>query len=1317
MNLVKSLGVTALISVSLFSTALLAVISESSSAKNELSHLSPKNAQNVYGVPHRRSDQTSQPLNEFIVVLDSEPLSKTIQKKHAKAAKNGQARAAAFQQSLAVLMAKDSLRKERDKLKPAMAKVADELYISAEFDTLLNGYSVQTTASKDELAKIPGIKAVYPNAKVKATLENALPIIKTQESWSLVGGQSTAGQGIRIAVIDSGITPDHPMFSDANMSSPSGLPNDDYCSSNAGFCNNKIIVARHFLPSDFSSNPDYENEFDSPRAYSGHGTHVAAIAAGRQVEADSGETISGVAPKAYLMVYKALWGEQGIGSTEGLIQALESAFADGADVINNSYGLDNTDNSSGSIFVDVFNELEAAGVVLVSSAGNEGDQGSSTISCPACVEAGIAVGSTTTDLIAGYILEFGTNDVLSQPGNNYKVGNQFSGTGKLAQDTDNLGCSASAWSGVSLTNDIAIVRRGTCTFRTKAQVAQQAGAAAMVVFNNVPGPNVLMEIGEDINLTSTFISQEDGAALLDYLDSSLIDTVSMQGSQSKSTNDAAADIVSGFSSLGPNDDDAYIKPDMSAPGDLILSAVASEDPLTTGLDYGYLGGTSMSSPMVAGAAALIKQHRPNLTAKDIKGILVNGVDNGIKGMDGSSTATAFETGSGRLNILNALELKAYSTSPNLTNNNCQVTCRISSKLRSISETTQSWSASLSFNDSELTGEVFPQQISLSTNGQEAEYEVSVNLPFNQPVGWYFGELVWTNTDGQKIVQAIAVANIATNSDKFTLTQLTESGSTATYRLVSENFTSSGTLPISLDLVGGAEFDTSSVVVSPNSGITNEVKTAQRVSFDIALQQSTFDTFSDVPFQIDVAAQSNNNRVGCAGDCDEFSAALSFDYQHMGQDFSSITIGSNGVAFVGDNVTSNDSFTTNRRLPFSGKPDGTLAPFWADFDLKNSGNANDEGGGDILFMTHTHNSKSYLVVQWDKVRLYSQGNFNATYWGVSDINAEYTFQLIIEENSDNKWFRYLSIPEQPNYYTIGVESADSSVGVTSWYDGSGTISASNNFSLRYDYTAPGEVTVEFEVNESSSNNDALSFAVNDSASGNEDESIEVDALANDLTGDRVLLIAGVEDERRMEQLFEGRSDFTLVASSVRVSTQATNGTATANTDGTITYQPDANFTGNDSFRYEVTNSNGSKSTANVAVNVTPVNDAPEVLNLSVPASTVVGRTIVLSVDAIDVDSDVTYQWNLPQGFSSGTTDESEIRVTVGSNSAATSNVSVVVSDGEFSVTASANIVVNQSSTSGGGGSSGGGSVPPWLLVSVLAIMSVRRARDYLNSKPS
>ena len=117
-----------------------------------------------------------------------------------------------------------------------------------------------------------------------------------------------------------------------------------------------------------------ESEVDSPYDRDGHGVHVAGTAVGNPVVNAQGTELSGVAPGAYLMAYKALWSDgsgSASGSTSGLIQALDDAVSDGADVINNSWG-GTASLSSFQLYSDVFARIEAAGVVLTTSAGNSG---------------------------------------------------------------------------------------------------------------------------------------------------------------------------------------------------------------------------------------------------------------------------------------------------------------------------------------------------------------------------------------------------------------------------------------------------------------------------------------------------------------------------------------------------------------------------------------------------------------------------------------------------------------------------------------------------------------------------------------------------------------------------------------------------------------------------------------------------------------------------------------------------------------------------------------------------------------------------------
>ena len=139
----------------------------------------------------------------------------------------------------------------------------------------------------------------------------------------------------------------------------------------------------------------HSSEVDTPYDIDGHGTHVAGTAVGNTVFTSEGKELSGVAPGAYLMAYKALWSNglgSATGSTSGLVRALQDAVSiDGADVINNSWGSD-ASLYGYRFYNDIFGTLEAAGVMLVTSAGNSGP--SASVGCPACAEPGLAVAST-----------------------------------------------------------------------------------------------------------------------------------------------------------------------------------------------------------------------------------------------------------------------------------------------------------------------------------------------------------------------------------------------------------------------------------------------------------------------------------------------------------------------------------------------------------------------------------------------------------------------------------------------------------------------------------------------------------------------------------------------------------------------------------------------------------------------------------------------------------------------------------------------------------------------------------------------------------
>ena len=231
-------------------------------------------------------------------------------------------------------------------------------------------------------------------------------------------GLGLQGDGVVIGVIDSGIAPEHPSFSDRRekpkprlcrsswaensllglwlcyrfrnprfemMFSPpagwrgrceAGETSADRFSSAS--CNNKLIGARYYIDGFLESNPLDENEFISPRDADGHGTHIASTAAGIEVGAalagNNVARISGMAPRAHIAAYKACWLEpgqtRGSCSTADLQRAIEDAVADGVDIINYSVG--NTDISISDPDDLALLAAAEAGVLSVVAAGNDG---------------------------------------------------------------------------------------------------------------------------------------------------------------------------------------------------------------------------------------------------------------------------------------------------------------------------------------------------------------------------------------------------------------------------------------------------------------------------------------------------------------------------------------------------------------------------------------------------------------------------------------------------------------------------------------------------------------------------------------------------------------------------------------------------------------------------------------------------------------------------------------------------------------------------------------------------------------------------------
>ena len=242
-----------------------------------------------------------------------------------------------------------------------------------------------------QLARLPGVTGVYPSVRYHRSLFRSPAVIGAPLIWG--PNLETAGQEIKIGIVDDGIYRTHPFFSAAGFTMPAGFPKG-----NAAYTTAKVIAARSFPPPGLKDR--YGNlPFDPVE--SEHGTHVAGIAAGDHGTQAGSVTVSGIAPKAYLGNYRVLTiptGEFGLdGNSPEIVAGIEAAVRDGMNVINLSLGEPEI-TPARDVVVQAINGAAAAGVVPVIAAGNEFDSlGFGSIDSPGSATAAITAAAATNN--------------------------------------------------------------------------------------------------------------------------------------------------------------------------------------------------------------------------------------------------------------------------------------------------------------------------------------------------------------------------------------------------------------------------------------------------------------------------------------------------------------------------------------------------------------------------------------------------------------------------------------------------------------------------------------------------------------------------------------------------------------------------------------------------------------------------------------------------------------------------------------------------------------------------------------------------------
>lgn len=1192
------------------------------------------------------------------------------------------------------------LRQKQNSFISQARQIDSSFKSNIRYDSILNG--VAATVDKDkihQIASLPGVKAVMADEMQYAQMDRSLDIVRAKEYWETLGGSTEAGKGVRVAIVDSGIRPENPLFSGEGFDAPENAPTSDYCATvDADFCNNKLIAARVATVSENDQATFAEGEqSQSPLAFNGHGTHVAGTAVGNWgVTATLGdgstETIGGVAPGAYLMAYKGLFARadnptSSSGANSWLIEMLEGAVEDGADVINNSWG--GGSSPAGQVYDDLFAAAKAAGATVVFAAGNSGP-GAGTVGSPGTSKHVMTVGGTTTSRYQ--VNQFSVADA--------GVENSFAiVSGPIAVDADITlpiiyaghvaednfeGCNAfedpEAFSGA-----MALISRGSCFFADKIANAQASGAAGVIVFNSNPGEAPFAMGGldeENQTIPSAMISNEAGVAVADYLA-----TAEAAVSATLTASQDRENAMYQFSSRGPNAEDGILKPNVLAPGQQILSAESPVAPDHIGEEFSIKSGTSMASPHAAGLAALVKQANPDWTPEQVMSAVTStAVRDVLVEFDLTEELTPFDTGAGRIDVVRATSAELTFSEMGLAESNCFQECEWTVTVTNTSDSDITVDVATTMSEAGYELEVSPGNATLAA-GSETEVTITVDATAAQTLNtWVFGGITWDDGNANTPEYYIPLAVNAIESEAPSLLNSSASartaaaGSSVTMSAAITNTALTDTIVFEADFDEGLVVDTASVVATADgeAATTAFDSDENTVSWTGTLAPASFTIEPDSQPADELAlfgigsyfsmAAFGAAPLTCSATCDDtfVTVDLASEITYLGESYSTIHVSSNGFVVLGDDSTG-ANFSQTQELPSADAPNNVVAPLWMDLDL-----AGGDGAGTMYATDLDLNSvfgcgicSDYYVVEWLGAEIYQAPG------------ESYTFQIWFEKGTDNAYFYYGEVGSYPailNQFglglTVGAENKSGGVGITSARiasDGTqtGTLPAAGDI-VRLSAGSGG--TFEFATDVSLPERGAV---IADSITLDEDTETSEEVLDNDLDRNFTAEYTVTSGENSARSYTAVGYDFpSLDASTLAVTDGPANGTATVNADGSVSYRPAADFFGSDSFTYSVTDADGVVNTADVSVTVNPVDDAPT-MSISAPATSVEGHYFDISVAANDVDGDsLTVTINgapttsvrvlAPEVGKEGTTMTFDVAVTDG-NSTITDSVSVQIED--------------------------------------------------------
>lgn len=496
------------------------------------------------------------------------------------------------------------------------------------YDNAFHGFSaVLSKQDLESLKRSPGFLSAYPDGIVTPDTTHSYKFLSLNTAAGLWPA-SNYGKDVIIGVVDSGVWPESLSFRDDGMTD---IPArwKGICQAgeefNSSSCNRKLIGARYFNEGVQAANPGVNITMNSARDDSGHGTHVAATAAGNYVDGVSffgyaPGTARGVAPRARLAVYKVLWNE---GSYESdALAGIDQAVADGVDILSISLSYRNRQLYENPLAIAGFGAREK-GILVSVSAGNRGPNFATLLEG---IPWAVVVAAGTVDRWFAGTLTLGNGRVIT------------------------------GWTmfpGRAVVRNLPVVYNQTLSSCSSAELVAEAPEQSIIICNisdEITDFSSLMRYLSESNVRAVIVVSQDASILrstsfshpgvvitpaearqvIRYVSSNDNPTATIDFQQTIiGTKPRAAPVLSGSSSRGPGRSyPGIMKPDIMAPGVLILAAY---NPYSFGprigkivlaSDYNLLSGTSMACPHISGIAALLKAAHPEWSPAAIQSAMM-----------------------------------------------------------------------------------------------------------------------------------------------------------------------------------------------------------------------------------------------------------------------------------------------------------------------------------------------------------------------------------------------------------------------------------------------------------------------------------------------------------------------------------------------------------------------------------------------------------------------------------------------------------------------------------------------------------------------